>query len=195
MEILRRSSRYAPAVSLATRLIDEATDPALRELARERLVAMLEHDDWNEDQRLDDDFAAHVQPPWLADRPWALSVARRVLARVGCRAPRAALTASLRARFGVDVEEEIDRIAVEGPSGDFDPTLFRLHVRRLPLGACAPEPQSALGYVRAHMDGSVDSASTSPCLDATLDTLTQFSPGPVGGDADARFVFVFVSAL
>ncbi|MBN8610495.1 MAG: hypothetical protein J0L92_07925 [Deltaproteobacteria bacterium] len=194
LEILRRASRYAPAVTLATRLIDEARDPAIRELARDRLVAMLEYDDWDENGVTDVDFATHVQVPSLADRPWALGVARRVLARVGCATPRERIEAALRARFGVDVEPQVERTLIDGPLGDMDPIVLRQRVRALPLVSCAPEPESAIAYLRVQEDGSVEGASTSVCLTSLLTRLRPIVPAPAGGAVEARFVLVFAAS-
>jgi len=189
-ELLRRLSRYASAVAILTQLVDDTSDPALRALAIDRLVAMLAYADWNEDGTRDDDFAEHVSPRLLATRPWALWVARRVLGRVECSREREALIRALTARFPGELLEPTSVASDAPPLGDFDPGSFRRAVAHLPLASCAPSEVAAVALLRAHTDGTVEAASTNACLSDVLDQ--PMAPAPLGGDAEARFVFIFV---
>ncbi|GAB4198701.1 MAG: hypothetical protein OHK0013_08220 [Sandaracinaceae bacterium] len=103
-ELLRKQARYDEAVARFAALADDARDPALRALALERLVEVLQYEDWNEDGLTDDDFATHFAPPRLPDRPWAREVAVRALSRVGCLGPHAVALGAIRRRFDFDPE-------------------------------------------------------------------------------------------
>jgi hypothetical protein len=103
-DLFRRASRYDLALARFVDLIDGAHDPAIRALALERVIAILEYEDWDEDGQLDADFATHFEVPRLPDRPWALEVAVRALPRVGCLQPHATALGAIRRRFGHDPE-------------------------------------------------------------------------------------------
>jgi hypothetical protein len=103
-ELLRRAARYDAALSRFVALADGAADPALRALALERIVAIVEQDDWDEDGDVDADFASHFEPPRLPDRPWARDVAVRALPRVGCLQAHAVALGAIRRRFDFDPE-------------------------------------------------------------------------------------------
>jgi hypothetical protein len=107
-ELARRVSLYDAARARFVALIDGAVDPAIRAFALERMVSILEYDDWNEDGLEDDDFASHFEAPRLPDRPWAREVAVRTLPRVGCLRPHAIALGTIRRRFGNDPEGVIE---------------------------------------------------------------------------------------
>jgi hypothetical protein len=106
-ELSRRGSRYDDARSRFVALADGAVDPAIRAFAIERLVSILEYEDWNEDGATDDDFATHFEIGRLPDRPWAREVAVRALQRVGCLRPHAIALGAIRRRFGSDPDAVI----------------------------------------------------------------------------------------
>lgn len=198
-ELLRRDSRYEAAVTLAGRLLDDtATDPAIRTLAFERLVAMLGYEDWNEDQVDDPEVASHVTPPLLPDRPWALALARRVLERFRCDESRARVVEALRARFGqpetwpLEWSWPHERREGEGDWDGLDPRVLGHLVRSQPF-ACAPEASSAVGAVRVLADGTYRAEATSSCVDAALDRLPPLRSVFMNGWLESSFVFVFAA--
>jgi hypothetical protein len=143
-ELARRASRYDDALRRFVSLAEDARDVAIRAFALERIVSILEYEDWNEDGATDDDFATHFESPRLPDRAWAREVAVRALPRVGCLGPHAIALGAIRRRFGSDPEGviAIDHAAtLEGES------------------------------LRAHLAESVARcrAEQAPCVEAILD--------------------------